>query len=603
VQRPDGGADALGRAVLDGLPHGVAVFDRDGLRVRSNPAFDALGAGSGVPCRDDPALRRLPDGRWIRERRLPLPEGAVAVLLEDASLERLRVEQAERTASLLDAMVEALPAAIAIKDRKGRYLKVNRRFADLFGRPAHEILGRTADVFLDGVTVETAVSADHAAMETGEDQPTAELTIDRRDGTPPSSVLVSKRPLRGPEGAVEHVLTVGMDVTAHRAAEEARSRFAETVSAALESIPSGIAILGRDRRVVVCNTAYAEVAGLTPADCAGLTNEEMLRLLHPALSPGMREALPLEEWVADRLASSEAADGNAREMALADGRWFMVTVRPLGDGGRVVVRTEITQIKHAQAAAEAAREAAERANRAKSQFLMNMSHELRTPLNAVIGFAEVIRDQLAGPLGSAKYAEYARDIHASGMHLLSVIGDLLDMSKIDVGRYDLEDEVFDLRELAWAALAMMRAQADAEGVTLEMAGAPGGGAALLGPGPRVRADRRAVMQILLNLLGNAVKFTPRGGRVSLSVGRDAAGGVRFTVDDTGIGIPDSVQPRLFEPFQMGDASVARRKGGSGLGLWISRSLVELHGGAIALASRPGEGTSVSVTLPPERTAG
>jgi two-component system cell cycle sensor histidine kinase PleC len=584
------------------MPYGVALLDEAGRLLFANPAFEALGGGDGAPAPDDPELRRLRDGRWMRVRRVPLGEGRTMLLIADATLERLRVEQAEHSATMLDRVVEAMPAAIAIKDRKGRYVKINRRFAELFGRPAHEILGRTADVFLDGTTVEAAVSADRAAAETGEDQPATELTIARKDGGPPSVVLVSKRPLRAPGGTVDHVLTVGLDITAHRAAEEARSRLADLVTAALENIPSGIAILDADGVLALCNTAYAEIAGRPPETLRGVPVEELLRMLHGALSPEVRQAAPRDRWVADRLAATMRADGAAHEMALADGRWFLVSVRPLAEGRRVVVRTEITQVRHAQAQAEAAREAAERANRAKSQFLMNMSHELRTPLNAVIGFAEVIRDELAGPLGTRKYAEYARDIHASGMHLLSVIGDLLDMSKIDVGRYDIEDEVFDLRELAWAALAMMRTQADAGGVALEMAGADGEGR-MLAPGPRVRADRRAVMQILLNLLGNAVKFTPAGGRVTVAVARTADGGVRFSVEDTGIGIPEPAQPRLFEPFQMGDASVARSKGGSGLGLWISRSLAQLHGGAIALESAPGRGTAVAVTLPPERVVG
>jgi two-component system cell cycle sensor histidine kinase PleC len=217
-----------------------------------------------------------------------------------------------------------------------------------------------------------------------------------------------------------------------------------------------------------------------------------------------------------------------------------------------------------------------------------MSHELRTPLNAIMGFSEIIQKNMTKPDNGAKHQEYAGYILGSGRHLLSLIDDILDLSKIEAGRTDLQRERLDLAAVAGDVLTLMRPVAVRGGVAINDERAEV---------PSYFGDRRALKQILLNLLSNAVKFTPRGGSVTVGVIYDRTGH-RFTVADTGIGIPAEALERIFDPFSRGDPMVSRKTDGTGLGLAISRRLAELHGGSIAVASEAGKGTTVTVHLPP-----
>lgn len=236
-----------------------------------------------------------------------------------------------------------------------------------------------------------------------------------------------------------------------------------------------------------------------------------------------------------------------------------------------------------------ATEAAELANRAKSKFLANMSHELRTPLNAIIGFSEIMRQEMFGPLGADRYREYTSDIQDSGRHLLNVIDDILDISKIEAGRYALEDEEVDLAAVLRWSVDIMRARTmdKAQQVRLQM----------LDPMPVLNADQRAMRQIMLNLLSNAAKFTGEGGNIEVSVCLDDAGDLSISVRDDGIGIPEDKLAEVMEPFGQVDDTNARQHGGTGLGLPITKSLIEMHGGSFALESTVGEGTTAKMTLP------
>ncbi|WP_341909104.1 ATP-binding protein [Ferrovibrio terrae] len=233
------------------------------------------------------------------------------------------------------------------------------------------------------------------------------------------------------------------------------------------------------------------------------------------------------------------------------------------------------------------REVAETANRAKSEFLAHMSHELRTPLNAIIGFSDMIAGRLLGPQ-SAKYFEYAEDISSSAKHLLGVINDILDVSKIESGRFDLELGTHEPQDLVDDSLRLVRGRAREAGVQLV--------SRLPDALPSLLVDARAVKQILINLLSNAVKFTPTGGVVSVEAAHLPDGGLTLTVCDTGIGIAEDNLERVFEPFWQADAGI-RRSEGSGLGLNICRKLIALHGGSISVASVPQQGTRVTVTFP------
>ncbi|SDF68686.1 Signal transduction histidine kinase [Limimonas halophila] len=236
-----------------------------------------------------------------------------------------------------------------------------------------------------------------------------------------------------------------------------------------------------------------------------------------------------------------------------------------------------------------ARDEAERANAAKSDFLASMSHELRTPLNAVIGYAEIMEQELMGPLGQPQYRDYVRDIRASGEHLLELVNDVLDLSKIEVGRYELNERDVPIAEVVQQAVAIARPKANAKGLAL---------ANHVTDGFRVCADERALRQILLNLLTNAVKYTPEGGRVSVEATAD--GPVSITVRDTGTGIAQADLDSIFEPFRQGENARYHRKQGTGIGLAVSRKLALMHDGDLELQSEEGVGTAVTLYLPESR---
>ncbi|WP_293905730.1 HAMP domain-containing sensor histidine kinase, partial [Phenylobacterium sp.] len=266
--------------------------------------------------------------------------------------------------------------------------------------------------------------------------------------------------------------------------------------------------------------------------------------------------------------------------------WLEIMLRA-GDGGGLVaaVRDAREQLSR-ERRLDAARLSAEQQNAGKSRFLANMSHELRTPLNAIMGFSDIMRQRLFGPLGD-RYAEYSELIHESGSHLLELINDVLDMSKIEAERFELSIETFDAREAVQAVLRLMRGQAERAGVNLR-------GVLPIGP-LFADADRRALKQIALNLISNALKFTPRGGSVTVTL--QASGDIlELAVADTGVGIADGDLERLGRPFeQAGDAE--QRAAGSGLGLSLVRAFARLHNGEMAVESSVGDGTSVSVRLP------
>lgn len=231
------------------------------------------------------------------------------------------------------------------------------------------------------------------------------------------------------------------------------------------------------------------------------------------------------------------------------------------------------------------------ADQAKSQFLATMSHELRTPLNAILGFSEIMKSETFGPLGNARYLEYTNDIFRSGQHLLSLINDVLDFTRADAGELQLHDEEVDITEIVRDAIRMMRRQAESHSLTLRTEYEPGL--------PLLSVDHRRVRQIMLNLLSNAVKFTPDGGDICVSVALED-GGMKIRVSDTGIGIAKGDIPLALERFGQIDSDLARKYEGTGLGLPLSKCLMEGHGGTLELESEPGRGTTVTLVFPPAR---
>jgi two-component system cell cycle sensor histidine kinase PleC len=277
---------------------------------------------------------------------------------------------------------------------------------------------------------------------------------------------------------------------------------------------------------------------------------------------------------------------------MPNNRWALIDDRRTADGGAMMLITDITELKAREAQLLGMRDAALRADHAKTRFLATMSHELRTPLNAILGFADVMRQEMFGEVGSPRYRQYLDDIHSAGKYLLGVISDVLDTARIQSGDMRLGDEPVEIGPIIRDCLSMVADRAKLGGVAV--------GAEYAADLPRFRADPVRLKQILTNLLTNAVKFTPAGGRVAVRADLDTDGRLALSVRDTGIGMSRDEIAVALTPFGQIANPMTRTHDGTGLGLPLAKTLAELHGGELDIASTPGAGTSVTVTLPARR---
>ena len=365
---------------------------------------------------------------------------------------------------------------------------------------------------------------------------------------------------------------------------------------ATDGMTDGLVYYAPDGAVRFCNQIARAYLGIPlDADIGRMAFEDVL---HLELEAGEVVAAPDRErnWTLLRSQLHRNAEGHV-EMRLQNGGHLRISDRRTQLGGMVTVYTDVTdlvergdELARSQRDLRLAKEQAEVASRTKSQFLANMSHELRTPLNAIIGFAEVIERELFGPVGVAQYAMYAADIHRSGQHLLSLISDILDLSKVEAGRFEIVEQDFTLMEAIDEAKRLLEIRAQKAGLAMSVeAGADVA---------RIYADRKLVSQALLNLLSNAVKFTPAGGQIRIAALRESSSGdLLINVSDTGIGMAPDEIPRALEPFGQIDGTLARRYDGTGLGLTITKAFIEMHGGTLTLDSEKGRGTTAAIRLP------
>jgi len=412
------------------------------------------------------------------------------------------------------------------------------------------------------------------------------------------------RGARGDDG-FSVILGVALDITEARRARAQAQAAENRLRDGIESVSDAFVLFDRHGRLVLWNQAFKDAFGFTDeAVRKGALKDELNRIASLAIKT--------------ERPSAEGQAG-AREVELHDGRVLQLAERYTGDGGTVVTAADVTAIRRQEVERQKAADSlritvdqleasqeklsllarkyeiamtrAESANQAKSEFLANMSHELRTPLNAINGFSEIMAGEMFGPLGDARYKGYAGDILTSGQHLLSLINDILDMAKIEAGKMTLHYEPVSLKDVCDDAIRLMRGKAQESGLTL----------ILTAPElPEIEADYRGLKQVMLNLISNAVKFTPEGGEITVSAERLGQNRVRIAVTDTGIGIAAEDLARLANPFEQVEGQHSKTTQGTGLGLSLTKALIELHQGRMLMQSEPGVGTTVSFDIPMRR---
>ena len=518
----------------------------------------------------------------------------VAVIVGQRRSEGRAVQARQRLHEAIDSIADGF----ALFDTRERLVLRNARYAA--GFPGLEDLLRPGTSFprIMRRAVETGL------IDCGEEGPDAwlqrrlasfrnpgenDIVTSRTDGT---VLHVSERRTQD-GGLVAIVADITEDERARRELQDVSEELWRNnmlLDAALANMGQGLAMLDSEHRTIVCNHRYLELYGFTEEQAQpGTELAELVRAFHSREGKSEAEVQRMVDW---RLGIASGRSETTDVEFLGSGKVIDIRHRPLSDGGSLATYEDITERYRAQEQLRQAKEEAEVANRAKSDFLANISHELRTPLNAIIGFSDILESEMFGALGDRRYRGYAHDIGESGRHLLSLINDILDLSKVEAGKYVLHEEAIDVGAAIESCVRIVAERADAAGVQVSDR--------VPKDLPRLRADERALKQIFINLLTNAVKFTQRSGRVEISAELDAGGQLTIHVTDTGIGIAARDLEKAMAPFGQVDSTMARKYEGTGLGLPLTKRLVELHDGWMELDSAPGEGTTALVTFPGAR---
>lgn len=510
---------------------------------------------------------------------------------KDITVELAEAERAHISERRLLRALDSLDAAIAVFDRAHRLVFFNRAYRQRLALGEMLQPGKTYEELLNTMFARGRLDPRDGTRDVWRRE------IERIDAGKASMRTIFYADGRAVDRRLQPLddggfAVIAVDVTQERARAKEIAEKTQILESTIENIDEGIIVYNGEAKLVVWNETARRMLEI-PADFPLAGSDYATNMRFQLARGDLGPVDDVEAEIARRLARNREPMPWIAEGWRKNGRYIQTRRSPLPDGGWVTLLLDLTERRETEEALRHAKEAAEAANRAKSDFLAHMSHELRTPLNAVIGFSEIIFREIFGAVGEPRYIEYARDIHASGSHLLNVIGDILDISKAEAGSAELDEEKVDVAELAAASLRLVEPRATVGKVRVVKRLAP--------ELPAIRADARRLKQVLLNLLSNAVKFTPPGGNVELEARVADDAGVELVVRDTGIGMDPKDIPRALEPFAQVDNALSRRFEGTGLGLPLSRKLVELHGGTLAIASEVAKGTTVVVHLPPERT--
>ena len=514
-------------------------------------------------------------------------EGEAAILIVIRDIER-RIE-AERQQALFGAVLHHAADSIEIANDDFTLSYVNPAFEEMSGYSSDEVIGkRSGDLFKSDESDNGGYDLIEETLRAG--KPWSGMLRSRRKDGGEYNLEASVSPVFNENGIIENFVAIKRDITQSLETQRALSEIEDSYRKLLALMPDAVYV-HVDARIVLANKAALDVFGAgAEEDIIGISIYDLMN----------SDVVPIAEGYQRRTGDTLRMEQKRRRL---DGEefWARVSITPLnwnGERSALVILTDITEQRRSQDALVKAMESAEIANKSKSEFLANMSHELRTPLNAIIGFSEIMRNEMFGEIGNERYNEYARDIHESGMHLLYVINDILDLSKIEAGKFPVSLSEVHLADAIEASVRLVRQSAAEAGVTVETR--------LVGTLPKIQVDERMLKQMLMNLLSNAIKFTPRGSRIRISARRADSDFVEIAVVDTGVGISPADLPRVLEPFVQADHPAESRETGTGLGLPLTKSLADLHGGSFRLWSRVGLGTRAVLrlpVLPPAKKAG
>ena len=521
--------------------------------------------------------RRGLDGRMLEVASDPTPDGGFVITHVDITALAFAEEEAQRRADLLQSILDNMRFGVVLFDRDRRLIASNALAARLSGLPASVFrVGRRIDEIMAEAVQGGHVDASHGDRVIASDRSSPHsYRRTRSDGV---VLEISSDPVD--DGGFVVVLS---DVTRLAATEAEAANRSRQLQAMLDNIRHGVCLFDEEGRVIAANALAARMSGLLPEEMLPGTSIEALRRLQEE-----RGEFGASDETASRVqARTERGWAIPQRYVRRRGQGGMleVTTDAMPNGGYIRTYSDVSADYAIRTELEAARATAEAASQAKSRFLATMSHELRTPLNAIMGFSEILAAQDASP---AEARQHGRAIHEAAGQLRALIDDILDVARAESRQLEVKVASVAPAAIAAEAVARMRGHVAEAGLTLDVR---------IADGVRmVTADGPRLCQILLNLLSNAVKFTPAGGKVSFAV-FETDGTVRFAVTDTGIGMPDADVARAFEPFTQLDDGLARRYGGSGIGLHLARVLAEAQGGNLSLESQPGQGTVATLSLP------
>ncbi len=498
----------------------------------------------------------------------------------------------EESRALLESTYAAMGDALFVIDPQSRcIISCNASLERMFGYSVDEVLGRNTEFLcLDHDSyLSYKAQVDEHFRTRGEFR--GEVDLRRKDGSIFPCELASNQ-IRDDQGKPVGMVTIVRDISEHQAAEQALRESEARFSGIVTIAPDAIVAIDREQRISLFNQGAVDTFGYGAEEILG---QHLNALIPERFRPGHKSHVHdfVDSQETSKLLSQRSEIAGLRK----DGSEFpaeaSISKLRLGDETIMTVMLhDITERKQAEAEVVAAKEQAEYADRAKSEFLANMSHELRTPLNAILGFAQIIRNKTFGDRGLDRYVSYAEDIHASGEHLLHIINDILDLSKIEAGKAELDERWHPVRELVEDSSRLVEVRARDAGLALDFDNQI--------EDARLLADGRMIRQILINLLTNAIKFTRAGGGITVTAERGSDGCLKLSVADSGIGIAQQDLAKAMSQFGQVDSTLNRRFEGTGLGLPLVSSLAELHGGRLELQSQLEVGTTATVWLPPER---